>query len=161
LVFTLLALTFRFSFRLFDSFAPRNHKTNVLIYGADDEGESALHLVTKRYPLRVIGFLDGDEAKKNIVIHSVPVLGGLQDLEKLISRWNVKAVLLTPSATLELQNHLLCRCEELRIGLKRLHLELEDLDKTTDSSVVESMPKEPILVNAGAASSSRVSVLGD
>jgi UDP-GlcNAc:undecaprenyl-phosphate/decaprenyl-phosphate GlcNAc-1-phosphate transferase len=161
LVFTLLALTFRFSFRLFDSFAPRNHKTNVFIYGADDEGESALHLVTKRYPLRVIGFLDGDEAKKNILIHSVPVLGGLQDLEKLASRWPVQAVLLTPSATPELQNHLLCICQELGIGLKRLHLELKDLEKTTDSSVAESMPKEPVLVNAGTASSSRVSVLGD
>ncbi len=161
LIFTLLALTFRFSFRLFDSFAPRNHKTNVLIYGAHDEGESALHLVTKRYPLRVVGFLDSDERKRNILIHSVPVLGGLENLEQLVGRWNVQAVLLTPSATVDLQNHLLCMCQELGIGLKRLHLELEDLEKVSDSSVVGPTPKEPVLLNAGPDSSSRLTVLGD
>lgn len=162
LVFTLLALTFRFSFRLFDSFAPGNHKTNVLIYGADDEGESALHLVTRRYSLRVIGFLDGDAAKKNILIHSVPVLGGLQDLEKLVNRWNVQAVLLTPSATVDLQDHLQSMCQGLGIGLKRLHLELEDLEKAADSSaVIELLPKEPVLANARADSSSQLPVLGD
>jgi UDP-GlcNAc:undecaprenyl-phosphate/decaprenyl-phosphate GlcNAc-1-phosphate transferase len=162
LVFTLLALTFRFSFRLFDSFAPGNHKTNVLIYGADDEGESALHLVTKRYSLRVIGFLDGDQAKKNILIHSVPVLGGLQDLRRLVNRWNVQAVLLTPSATVDLQNHLQSKCQGLGIGLKRLHLELEDLEKAADSSaVMELVSKEPVLANAGSESSSRLHALGD
>ena len=161
LVFTLLALTFRFSFRLFDSFAPCNHKTNVLIYGADDEGESALHLVTKRYPLKVIGFLDGDKAKKNILIHSVPVLGGLPDLEKLIDRWNVQAVLLTPSASEELQDDLHSLCLGLGIGLKRLHLELEDLETTGDSSVVEPMPEETVLVKVGSDSPSRLPVLGD
>ena len=162
LVFTLLALAFRFSFRLFDTFAPGNHKTNVLIYGANDEGESALHLVTKRYSLRVIGFLDGDEAKKNILIHSVPVVGGLQDLEKLVNRWNVQAVLLTPSATVELQNRLQSVCQGLGIGLKRLHLELEDLEKAADSSaVIELLPKEPVFANVGSKSSSELSVLGD
>jgi len=158
-VFTLLALLFRFSFRLFDSFAPGNHKTNVLIYGADDEGESALHLVTKRYPFRVIGFLDRDEAKKNLLIHSIPVLGGPRDLEKLVNRWNVRAVLLTPSATLDLQNHLHCMCHGLGIGLKRLHLELEDLEKAGDSFVVEPVPKETVLVNVVSGSASRVGSL--
>jgi len=155
-VLTLLALLFRFSFRLFDSFAPGNHKINVLIYGADDEGESALHLITKRYPFRVIGFLDNDKAKKNLLIHSIPVLGGPQDLEKLVNRWNVRAVLLTPSAAADLQNHLHCTCHKLGIGLKRLHLELEDLETAGDSFVVEPVPKETVLVNAVSDSSSTV-----
>jgi UDP-GlcNAc:undecaprenyl-phosphate GlcNAc-1-phosphate transferase len=147
LVFTVLALVFRFSFRLFDSFAPGNHRTNVLIYGADDEGESALQLVTKRYPLRVIGILDNDRAKRNLLIHSVPVLGGLQDLEKLVNRWNVRAVLLTPSATAGLQDDLHCMCQRLRIGLKRLRLEIEDLEEAGDSFVQEPAPKETLLVH--------------
>lgn len=149
-VFTLLALLFRFSFRLFDSFAPGNHKTNVLIYGADDEGESALHLITKRYPFRVIGFLDRDEAKKNLLIHSIPVLGRPQDLGKLVSRWNVRAVLLTPSATAELQNQLRGICHTLRIGLKRLRLELEDLEDAGDSVAQEPAPKETLLVHVAS-----------
>jgi len=155
LIFTLLALTFRFSFRLFDSFAPRNHKTNVLIYGANDEGESALHLVTKRYPLRVVGFLDDDRAKKNILIHSIPVLGELQDLEKLVSRWNVQAVLLTPSASADLQDHLHSICHLLGIGLKRLHLELEDLKGVPHSGVLQPVPRENILLEAAVDSSSQ------
>ncbi|MFI5057720.1 MAG: hypothetical protein ACHQLQ_06005 [Candidatus Acidiferrales bacterium] len=150
LVFTLLALVFRFSFRLFDSFAPGNHRTNVLIYGADDEGESALQLVTKRYPLRVIGFLDEDKAKKNLLIHSVPVLGGPQDLERLVNRWNVRAVLLTSSATADLQNDLHRMCQRLRIGLKRLRLELEDLQEAGDSFAQEPAPKETLLVHVAS-----------
>jgi UDP-GlcNAc:undecaprenyl-phosphate GlcNAc-1-phosphate transferase len=127
LVFTLVVLLFRFSFRLFDSYAPATHRANVLIYGADDHGETALHLITKRYPLRVVGFLDADHAKKNLCIHSVPVRGSLQNLGQLSKDCNIRAVLLTSSATLEERNHLQNECRKLGIGLMRIKFELEDL----------------------------------
>jgi UDP-GlcNAc:undecaprenyl-phosphate/decaprenyl-phosphate GlcNAc-1-phosphate transferase len=158
LVFTLLALVFRFSFRLFDSFAPANHKTNVLIYGVDDEGESTLHFVTKQFPLRVIGFLDSDASKKNLLVHSVPVLGNLSDLEKFASQWNVQAVLLTSSTALEVQNRIRLLCQRLHIGLLRMRFELEDLQQTRDSSNREPTLRDSddaVLVKAAPASASR------
>lgn len=154
LVFTLLVLVFRFSFRLFDTFAPANHKTNVLIYGVDDEGESTLHFVTRQFPIRVIGFLDSDASKKSLLVHSVPVLGNLSDLEKFVGQWNVQAVLLTPSTALEIQNRIQLLCQRLHIGLLRVRFELEDLQQPRESSNRELALRDSDAVLAKAAPAS-------
>lgn len=144
LAFTLLAISVRFSFRLFDSFAPTNHRVNVVIYGADDEGETTLHFVAKHYPIRVIGFLDADEAKRNLMIHSIPVRGDLTHLLDLTRDWNVKAVLLSsclgPDETARLQTE----CRRLGIELLRLRFELEELAGSGTSLWKELAPGERI-----------------
>ena len=127
LAFTLLAIAFRFSFRLFDSFAPVRNRANVLIYGADDDGETALHFVGKHYPFRVVGFIDEDISKHNLVIHSVPVRGGTRFLDRLVATWNVKAILLTSVLSVGDEIALQAQCRKLRIGLLRLRFELEEL----------------------------------
>ena len=142
LVFTFLVLLFRFSFRLFDSYAPAHHRANILIYGADDHGETALQLVTKRYPLRVVGFLDADNAKKNLCIHSVPVRGSLKHLEQLVQQCNVRAVLLTSSATQDERIHLQAKCRKLGIGLMRIRFELEDLVSRSSAFWEDFVPQE-------------------
>jgi UDP-GlcNAc:undecaprenyl-phosphate/decaprenyl-phosphate GlcNAc-1-phosphate transferase len=152
LVFTLLMLVFRFSFRLLNELAPANHRANVLIYGADDEGESALQLVSKRFPLRIVGFLDGDKTKRNLSIHSVAVRGGLEDLERLVKQFDVRAIILTPSSTADVQNQLQSMCRTLHIRLKRLHLELEDLNDAEILSSEKPIPNEIALVNAASSS---------
>jgi UDP-GlcNAc:undecaprenyl-phosphate GlcNAc-1-phosphate transferase len=150
LVFTLLILLFRFSFRLFDSYAPARHRVNVLIYGADDHGETALHLVNKRYPLRVVGFLDADHAKKNLCIHSIPVRGSLEQLDQLSKSCKVRAVLLTSSTTQEERNHLLAECRRLGIGLMRIKFELEDL-VSQDATLWEDFFPQEALVELNSA----------
>lgn len=152
LVFTLLMLLFRFSFRLLNELAPANHRANVLIYGADDEGESALQLVSKRFPLRIVGFLDSDKTKRNLSIHSVAVRGGLDDLERLVKQFDVRAIILTPSSTADVQNQLQSMCRTLHIRLKRLHLELEDLNDAEILSSEKPIPKEIALVNSASSS---------
>jgi UDP-GlcNAc:undecaprenyl-phosphate/decaprenyl-phosphate GlcNAc-1-phosphate transferase len=145
LVCTFLVLLFRFSFRLFDSYAPANHRANILIYGADDHGETALHLVTKRYPLRVVGFLDPDTAKKNLCIHSVPVRGSLKHLDQLVQQFNIRAVLLTSSATQDERIHLQAKCRTLGIGLMRIRFELEDLVSRGGSFWEDFVPQEHLV----------------
>ena len=130
LAFTLLAIAFRFSFRLFDSFAPASHRANVLIYGADDDGETALHFVGKHYPFKVVGFLDEDASKRDLVIHSVPVRGGVRHLDHLVRAWNVKAVLLTSALSAAEKLSLMTRCRKLGIALLRFRFDLEDLAGT-------------------------------
>jgi len=127
LAFTLLAIAFRFSFRLFDSFAPARNRANVLIYGADDEGETALHFIGKHYPFRVVGFIDEDVSKHNLVIHSIPVRGGTRFLDRLVGTWNIKAILLTSTLSVGDEIALQAQCRKLRIGLLRLRFELEEL----------------------------------
>jgi UDP-GlcNAc:undecaprenyl-phosphate/decaprenyl-phosphate GlcNAc-1-phosphate transferase len=130
LAFTLLAIAFRFSFRLFDSFAPATGRANVLIYGADDDGETALHFVGKHYPFKVVGFLDEDASKRDLVIHSVPVCGGVGHLDNLVKAWNVKAVLLTSALLPSEKLTLMARCRKLGIGLLRFRFDLEDVAGT-------------------------------
>jgi UDP-GlcNAc:undecaprenyl-phosphate GlcNAc-1-phosphate transferase len=133
LAFTLLAIAFRFSFRLFDSFAPASHRANVLIYGADDDGETALRFVGKHYPFKVVGFLDEDASKRDLVIHSVPVRGGVRHLDNLVRAWNVKAVLLTSALPSSERLTLMTRCRKLEVALLRFRFDLEDLAGTENS----------------------------
>jgi len=134
LVFTMLVLIFRFSFRFLDEVAPANHRTNVFIYGADGEGETAMKFVSKHHRFRVVGFLDDDRAKRDFSIHSVPIRGGTQDLAQLADRWQARAVLLTPSTSGEVQNKLVKLCNVSGIQLMRLHLRLEELGIVTSAS---------------------------
>ncbi len=139
LVFTMLALIFRFSFRLFDEIAPANHRTNVLIYGADSEGETVLQFVSKHHRFRVVGFLDDDHGKRDFSIHSVPVCGGTQDLARLTEQWQARAILLTPSASEEVKAKLLALCSALGLKLMRLNLNIEELGVPA-SSIVPEVP---------------------
>ena len=127
LVFTLFTLMFRFSFRLFDELAPTNHRTNVLIYGADSEGETALQFVSKGYRYRVVGFLDDDRGKRDVSIHSVPIRGSTQDLARLAKQCNVKAILVTLSTQEEIKTRLYMLCQNLEISLLVLKIALEDV----------------------------------
>lgn len=137
LVFTMLALVFRFSFRLLNEIAPANHRTNVFIYGANSEGETALQFVSKHYRYRVVGFLDDDVGKRHFSIHSVPIRGGAQDLEHLCTRWKTRAVLLTPSISQEARTRLSGICQQLGIKVLCLHLAIDEFVVPSQSPVPE------------------------
>jgi UDP-GlcNAc:undecaprenyl-phosphate GlcNAc-1-phosphate transferase len=134
LVFTFLTLLSRFSFRLLDELAPANHRANILIYGADSLGETALHVASKHYRFRVVGFLDDDHAEKNSSIHSIPVRGCSRDLACLAKRWDAQIVLLTASTSAEVKNRLSTLCSALGIKLLSLQHTLVDLTTTANSS---------------------------
>jgi UDP-GlcNAc:undecaprenyl-phosphate/decaprenyl-phosphate GlcNAc-1-phosphate transferase len=127
LAFTLLALVFRFSFRLLDEIAPANHRTNVFIYGANTEGETALQFVSKHYRYRVVGFLDDDRGKRDFSIHSVPIRGGTQDVSHLCRQWQARAILVTPSTPEEVRERLKVLGDACGIKLLCLHLTIEEL----------------------------------
>lgn len=137
LVFTMLALVFRFSFRLLNEIAPANHRTNVFIYGANSEGETALQFVSKHFRYRVMGFLDDDLGKRHFSIHSVPIRGGAQDLEQLCTRWKTWSVLLTPSISQEARTRLFGICQQLGIKLLCLHLAIDEFSEPTQPSAPE------------------------
>jgi UDP-GlcNAc:undecaprenyl-phosphate GlcNAc-1-phosphate transferase len=144
LIFTMVALIFRFSFRLLDEISPANHKTNVFIYGANGEGETALQFVSKHYRFRVVGFLDDDRGKRDFSIRSVPIRGGTQDLARLTEQWKARAILLTPSTSEEAKNKLLALCGTLGIRLMRLHVNIEELvgpgsSASSDASKVRNL----------------------
>jgi len=102
----LLMLGVRSTVRSVEEWWQRRHLPDtvarrVLMIGAGDAGE-VLAREMRRHPetgMRPVGFLDDDPAKRHRRIASVPVLGTLDELERVLEHLRVDEVLITiPSA---------------------------------------------------------------
>ena len=70
---------------------------NVLIYGA---GESGVLLVKEsrinpNFPYRIVGFLDDNPNKKGGKVYGLRVLGGLEDVEKIVEKNDVSKIIIS------------------------------------------------------------------
>ena len=70
---------------------------NVLIYGA---GEAGVLLVKEsrinpNFSYRIVGFLDDNPNKKGGKVYGIKVLGGLEDVEKIIERNDVSKIIIS------------------------------------------------------------------
>ena len=70
---------------------------NVLIYGA---GESGVLLVKEsrinpNFPYSIIGFLDDNTNKKGGKVYGLKVLGGLEDVEKIVEKNDVSKIIIS------------------------------------------------------------------
>ena len=70
---------------------------NVLIYGA---GESGVLLVKEsrinpNFPYRIVGFLDDNPNKKGGKVYGLKVLGGLEDVEKVVEKSDVSKIIIS------------------------------------------------------------------
>lgn len=70
---------------------------NVLIYGA---GESGVLLVKEsrinpNFPYRIVGFLDDNPNKKGGKVYGLKVLGGLEDVEKVVEKNDVSKIIIS------------------------------------------------------------------
>ena len=70
---------------------------NVLIYGA---GESGVLLVKEsrinpNFPYSIIGFLDDNPNKKGGKVYGLKVLGGLEDVEKIVEKNDVSKIIIS------------------------------------------------------------------
>jgi UDP-GlcNAc:undecaprenyl-phosphate/decaprenyl-phosphate GlcNAc-1-phosphate transferase len=71
----------------------------VLIYGAGDGGVMVLREIRSNSTLNRIpaAFLDDDPRKQRTTVQGVPVLGGVDQLERLIDRYEIAEVILSSS----------------------------------------------------------------
>ena len=79
-------------------------KSNLLIIGAGDTGETLLREIQKNpnLPYNPIGFLDDDAYKHGLQIHGVPVLGSVAELQLLAEKHGVQSIIIAmPSASRE------------------------------------------------------------
>ncbi|MDU5802097.1 MAG: nucleoside-diphosphate sugar epimerase/dehydratase [Fusobacterium periodonticum] len=70
---------------------------NVLIYGA---GEAGVLLVKEsrinpNFPYRIVGFLDDNPNKKGGKVYGLKVLGGLEDVEKVVEKSDVSKIIIS------------------------------------------------------------------
>ncbi len=87
----------RFSIRVIRSMgAPRagNGRKRILIYGAGDAGEMICRdLNRNRYHnFHLVGFIDDDKNKHNQSIHNLKILGGLDDVDKIVVQKHIDEI---------------------------------------------------------------------
>lgn len=75
-------------------------RRRLLIVGAGDAGETLLREVNRSMPaVEAVGFLDDDPRKRGMTMHGVPVLGALEDAERVIAERRVgEVVIAIPTA---------------------------------------------------------------
>ncbi len=85
---------------------------HLLIIGAGDAGEKAIRELQENPNVRMmpIGFLDDDEAKQGKMIHGVPVLGFIEDIEHLPEPFE-EILIALPSASAEQMRRIVAACE--------------------------------------------------
>ena len=100
IIFTFLLIVLRFLMfltRMKGITRSDANSENVLIYGA---GESGVLLVKEsrinpNFPYRIVGFLDDNPNKKGGKVYGLKVLGGLEDVEKIIEKNDVSKIIIS------------------------------------------------------------------
>lgn len=107
---------------------------NVLIYGA---GEAGVLLVKEsrinpNFSYRIVGFLDDNPNKKGGKVYGLKVLGGLEDVEKIIERNDVSKIIISMPS----------------VGQSKISNILKELNKLKDVSV-KILPNVDNLIEEG------------
>ena len=130
MIFFMMLAGSRVAFRLFRQMipAPAGAGRRVLIYGAGDAGELLLREMRNNLQLQYtpVGFVDDDPLKKGKLLHGLKVYGGNGHLRRLCAEQQIEEVLISSSKLSEERVRELQRaCEEARITLRRMRIEIE------------------------------------
>ncbi|MEW6731309.1 MAG: nucleoside-diphosphate sugar epimerase/dehydratase [Acidobacteriota bacterium] len=184
--FTIISLAvMRASIYLFNGYCQRRRlvsrtpeATNrILIVGAGDAGEALLRDIQShpQLGLKVIGFLDDDDAKWGRMIRRVPVLGSVADAPRLVQQFGVtQALIAIPSATGKQLRRLIKLLEPTSVPFKTVptldqlvsgqvkvsqirEIRIEDLLRRqpiqTDLEKIHQLVKDRVLMVTGAGGS--------
>ncbi|NBB96532.1 MAG: polysaccharide biosynthesis protein [Planctomycetes bacterium] len=117
----------------------------VLVIGAGDAGETVIREINRmrveRY--RVVGLLDDEPAKQNLIIHGVPVLGQTEEIREVCEKYNIEEIIIAmPSATHKELQHVI----ELCTGTKLEFQSLPGVGELIDGKVTVSQIR-PVEIN--------------
>jgi FlaA1/EpsC-like NDP-sugar epimerase len=96
---------------------------NLLIIGAGDGGEKIYREIRDNARLRynVVGFLDDDKTKKGMKIHSIPVVGQIEDIRNIAKELSAdEALIAIPSATSHQMRQIVSHCERSGLSFKTI-----------------------------------------
>jgi FlaA1/EpsC-like NDP-sugar epimerase len=144
----------RLSRRLYRDTTQRHaSETRVLVYGAGDAGESLVRAL-KHGPangFKPVGFLDDDPGKTGLRIHGMRVLGGRQDLSRIVAEVAPHVVLLAmPSAKPRVMRDLVKLLESHKVRIQTvpdLHSILEghvEITRIRNLAVEDLLERAPV-----------------
>ncbi len=118
----------RISLQILHSILQKVHKyanqKKVLIIGAGDAGVMVARELKKlqgRLGTWVVGFVDDDSNKHRQIIQGVPVLGGREEIPRLVKEKGIDEIVLAiPSAPYSTLRHFLNLCSSLNVQMKKV-----------------------------------------
>lgn len=180
-VLSLFIMAFaRLQFRLFGEMRLRRGQRGgkrVLLVGAGEAGEMIARDMLRHpeYDYSPVGFVDDDPGKRKLVIQGVPVMGGREDIPRIVRRHEVDEIFITiPSVTGQRVREILTYCEETGAKIKILpgiframsgdigvtsvrEIELEDLlgrePVETDLASISAYITDKVILVTGAGGS--------
>lgn len=133
LILLFVMLASRFSFRLLDRVIRPVHPQDeipIFIYGAGAGGALALRECQQNIALNYhpVGFIDDDPLKVGRSIHGLSVVGGFEDVERMIVRHKVEGIIMASRKIVnsEVAGKLLEICNRNNVWLRKMHLEFEE-----------------------------------
>ena len=70
--------------------------SRTLLYGAGEVGEQLLRMYRRdKLDYKVVGLIDDDPLKKNTLVHGLPVLGSLRELEEIIRHDRITTLIIS------------------------------------------------------------------
>jgi UDP-GlcNAc:undecaprenyl-phosphate GlcNAc-1-phosphate transferase len=132
----------RVSFKLLEVLAQESKEAGlpVLIYGSGSGGAALLREIEQnpRLGYRPVGFVDDAVSLRGRVINGVPVLGNIDDLERLIPDHGVREVIVsTPTVRPEHMDKVAAACRTWGVQLRRFRIALEEVPSATPAPVSE------------------------
>ena len=93
--------------------SPSTRKKKLMIIGAGDAGEKILREIQENPSIKFepVGLLDDDRSKRGMTIHGVPVLGTVDDINKIRKEFD-EILIATPSVRGEKLRRIVSLCEE-------------------------------------------------
>ncbi|MEL7568058.1 MAG: nucleoside-diphosphate sugar epimerase/dehydratase, partial [Dehalobacterium sp.] len=95
----------------------------VLIFGAGDAGVLVVKELKSHYngEIKIIGFVDDDTKKQNMIVHGINVLGKREDIPQLVKRHKVQEVIIAmPSAEGWVKREIVGICQDADVKVKIL-----------------------------------------
>jgi FlaA1/EpsC-like NDP-sugar epimerase len=120
----------------------------VLIVGAGDAGESLARDMLRKGNMQYnpVGFLDDDHNKQGVLIHSVPVLGRIADVERMVKLRRAEMIIIAiPSAKSDVMRRIVTQCEVTGVDVKKVPSLFDILDGRVDINEIKNVEPEDIL----------------
>jgi FlaA1/EpsC-like NDP-sugar epimerase len=118
----------------------------VLVVGAGQGGEILLRELRRTGRYRPVGLVDDDRGKQGHEIHGVRVVGGVDDLPRLIAERGAEMVLVAmPSVRPELLDRIVTFCAQSRVPCRRMPLLAEITLDVPPAAVLRPIQVEDLL----------------
>ena len=158
LVLFVLLSGIRLSHRVLPLLARKKGTKRVLIYGAGDAGEMIVRDMRGRpYGYEPLGFIDDDATKVGQRIHGVPVLGGRNDLGRIMVTGQPHEILVAvPSANLATLQGLVESLRPFKVPITTLPSVRDLLDgrvavnQIRQLTIADLLPRAPVNTNPEA-----------